>query len=65
MKNGPNFLEGKEILKDELDSGEGGAKVDGDLRQEQENIGNKLLKLMGWTGGGLGKNEQGIHEAIR
>lgn len=65
MKNAPNILEGKEIAKDELEEGSASAKIDGDLRKEEDNVGNKLLKLMGWTGGGLGKNEQGIHEAIR
>jgi len=29
------------------------------------NVGNKLLRLMGWTGGALGKNEDGITEAIQ
>ncbi|KAL7645763.1 UNVERIFIED_CONTAM: hypothetical protein RMT77_002658 [Armadillidium vulgare] len=28
------------------------------------NVGAKMLKLMGWSGGGLGKNEDGIKEPI-
>ena len=35
------------------------------LAIEEQNMGHKLLKLMGWSGGGLGKGGQGISEPIR
>ena len=30
-----------------------------------ESVGSRLLRLMGWTGGGLGKDAQGIEEPVR
>ena len=29
-----------------------------------DNVGNKMMKMMGWTGGGLGKKQQGITEPV-
>lgn len=34
------------------------------LELTEDNIGQKLMKLMGWSGGGLGKKEQGIVEPV-
>lgn len=30
----------------------------------EDNVGRKLMKLMGWGGGGLGVKEQGIEEPV-
>lgn len=32
--------------------------------KESNCIGKKMMRMMGWTGGGLGKSEQGVVEAI-
>jgi len=34
------------------------------IQLANDNIGNKLLKMMGWTGGGLGKYNQGRIDPI-
>lgn len=33
--------------------------------EDVDNVGNRMLKRMGWTGGGLGRNEHGITDAIQ
>jgi len=35
-----------------------------DQKLDSENVGHKLLQMMGWTGGGLGRNQDGIAEPI-
>jgi len=39
--------------------------VEKPLFMSNNSVGNKLLRLMGWEGGALGKNQQGIKEAIQ
>ena len=60
------------LIKQTADSGEVAVKRDEVLGNEaavnvelpESNVGSKLMKLMGWSGGGIGKNEQGIKEPI-
>ena len=48
-----------------------GSTIDKNLNEQVETsrldescIGNKMMKMMGWKGGGLGKKEQGISEPV-
>lgn len=48
-----------------------GSTVDKNLKEELEipksneySVANKMMKMMGWKGGGLGKTEQGISEPV-
>ena len=47
------------ITKDEVSTGQSANQA-----IPESNIGNKLLKLMGWAGGGVGKDGKGIAEPV-
>ena len=53
------FLDGSSIDVDDLEGKQGASGEIG-----TSNIGNKLLRMMGWSGGGLGKGGSGISEPI-
>jgi len=53
----------------DIDEGEsvGATDLDGKHLEEkigEDNVGNKLMKLMGWSGGGLGRKQQGRVEPV-
>jgi hypothetical protein len=35
-----------------------------DQKLDASNVGHKLLQMMGWTGGGLGRKQEGIAEPV-
>jgi hypothetical protein len=39
--------------------------ADVSVPMSDSNVGSRLLRLMGWTGGGLGKDAQGIEEPVK
>ncbi|XP_014291911.1 NF-kappa-B-repressing factor isoform X2 [Halyomorpha halys] len=61
------FVEGEKVDRDlqrtSNDTAPQRAHIDTPIAES--NIGNKLMKLMGWTGGGLGRDEQGIAEPVK
>lgn len=62
-----SFVEGEKVDRDlqrtTNDTAPQRAHIDTPIAES--NIGNKLMKLMGWTGGGLGRDEQGIAEPVK
>lgn len=55
----------KAVKKESVTSNElRGAEGNTSSELTEDNIGQKLMKLMGWSGGGLGKKEQGIKEPV-
>lgn len=60
------FIGGENPVGRDFDSNtESQSKASVDVPLAENNIGSKMLKMMGWTGGGLGREEQGIEEPIK
>ena len=56
------ILPNEDVKRDELVADEGEAEA---AQKLTDGVGGKLLAMMGWTGGGLGKQKQGITEPVR
>ena len=54
------ILSDEDVARGELVAGEEKA-----VQKVADGVGGKLLAMMGWTGGGLGKQKQGITEPVR
>lgn len=53
--------------KSEISSADGKTKTKTDVPEHlaEDSKANRMMKLMGWAGGGLGKNQQGREEPVQ
>ena len=58
----------KSFNTSEKEVSKGQVEFETDVQEQaigEDNIGNRLLKMMGWQGGGLGKEGSGITEPLQ